>query len=99
MVLYSVAQSRPVLPVPPLPVVSMGMSVPPARIEPTLLSTKIFCSHVGLGRLNPPWLVQALVVSVTWVASICTIWPIFSGSVIRPSRSLTRAWAERLESR
>ncbi len=69
----------------------MGMSVPPARIEPTWLSTKIFCSQAGLGRLNPPWLVQALVLSVTWVASICTIWPIFSGSVIRPSRSLTRA--------
>ena len=91
MVLYSVAQSRPVLPGPPFPVVSIGMSDPPARIEPAWSSTKIFCSQVGLGRLNPPWLVQALVVSVTWLCSICTIWPIFSGSVIRPSRSLTRA--------
>src|SRR6266545_2288686 len=95
MVLYSVAQSRPVLPGPPLPVVSMGTSVPPARIEPTWLSTKIFCSQAGLGRLNPPWLVQLLLVSVTWVASICTIWPIFSGRVIRPSRLLTRAWTGR----
>ncbi len=74
----------------------MGMSVPPARIEPTWLSTKIFCSQAGLGRLNPPWLVQALVLSVTWVASICTIWPIFSGSVILPSRLPTRAWTGRL---
>jgi hypothetical protein len=75
------------------------MSVPPARIEPTLLSTKIFCSHTGLGRLKPPWLVQLLLVSVTCVASICTIWPIFSASVIRPSRSATRAWTGAAESR
>src|ERR1035438_5121176 len=99
MVLYSVAQSRPVLPGPPFPVVSMGMSDPPARIEPTLSVTKTFCSQAGLGRLNPPWLVQALVVSVTLLCSICTIWPIFSGSGVRPRRSLPRAWAERLESR
>ena len=99
MVLYSLAQSRPVLPGPPLPVVSGGMSVPPARIEPTLSSTKIFCSHTGLGRLKPPWLVQLLLVSVTCVASICTIWPIFSASVIRPSRSATRAWTGAAESR
>ena len=91
MVLYSLAQSRPVLPGPPFPVVSIGTSDPPARMKPAWSSTKIFCSQVGLGRLNPPWLVQALVVSVTWLCSICTIWPIFSGSVIRPSRSLTRA--------
>ena len=99
MVLYSLAQSRPVLPVPPPPVVSSGMSVPPARIDPTLLSTKIFCSQTGLGMLKPPWLVQLLLVSVTCVASICTIWPIFSASVIRPSKSLTRDWTERLELR
>jgi len=95
MVLYSLAQSRPVLPVPPELVVSGGMSVPPARIEPARSSTKIFCSHTGLGMLNPPVLVQLLVVSVTWVASICTIWPIFSGSVIRLSRSVTRVWMGR----
>ena len=96
MVLYSVAQSRPVLPGPPFPVVSIGMSDPRARIEPAWSSTRIFCSQTGLGRLNPLWLVQALVVSVTWLCSICTIWPIFSGSVIRPSRSLTRAGTGRL---
>src|SRR5690242_19836100 len=95
MVLYSLAQSRPVLPGPPLPVVSGGMSVPPARIEPTLSVMKIFCSHTGLGRLKPPVLVQLLVLSVTWVASICTIWPIFSGSVIWRSRSATRCWTGR----
>src|SRR6516164_7461476 len=92
MVLYSLAQSRPVLPVPPWPVVSGGTSVPPARIEPTLLSTKIFCMQTGFGMLKPPVLVQALVVSVTCVASISTIWPIFSGSVIWASSLFTRAW-------
>src|SRR5215470_8627969 len=92
MVLYSSAQSRPVLPVSGLPVLSVGMSVPPARIEPTLLSTKIFCSHTGLGRLKPPWLVHVLLVSVTCVTSIWTIWPIFSGSVIWASSLFTRAW-------
>ena len=90
--LYSLAQSSPVLPVPPWPVVSGGMSVPPARIEPTLSVTKIFCSQTGFGMLKPPVLVQLDVVSVTCVASIWTIWPIFSGRVIRPSRSATRAW-------
>ena len=95
MVLYSLAQSCPVLPVPPFPVVSGGMSVPPARMEPTWLVTRIFCSHTGFGRLNPPVLVQLSLLSVTCVASICTIWPIFSGSVIRPSRSATRAWTGR----
>ena len=97
MVLYSLAQSRPVLPVPPWPVVSGGISVPPARIEPTLSLTKIFCSQTGLGMLKPPVLVQSLLLSVTCVASICTIWPIFSGSVIRLSRSATRAWTGRCE--
>ncbi len=91
MVLYSLAQSLPVLPVPFWPVVSTGMSVPPARIEPAWLSMKIFCSHTGFGRLKPPWLVQLLLLSVTCVTSICTIWPIFSGRVIRSSRSATLA--------
>src|SRR5258708_23467337 len=72
------------------------MSVRPGRIEPTLLSTKIFCSQAGFGRLKPPGVVQVLLVSVTCVASIWTIWPIFSGSVMRPRRSLTRAWMGRL---
>jgi hypothetical protein len=82
-----------------LPVVSTGTSLPPARIEPTLSLTKTFCSQAGFGTLKPPWLVQALVVSVTFDCSICTIWPIFSASVIRPSRSLTRADTGRRGSR
>ncbi len=72
---------------------------PAARIDPTLSSTKIFCSQTGLGMLKPPWLVQLLLVSVTCVTSIWTIWPIFSASVIRPSKSLTRDWTDRLELR
>src|SRR5262249_51429527 len=95
MVLYSLAQSRPVLPVPPEPVVSTGMSVAPASIEPTLLSMKIFSSQTGFGRLKPPWLVQVLLVSVTCVTSIWTICPIFSDRVILSSRSLTRSSTER----
>src|SRR5262252_314118 len=93
MVLYMLAQSRPVLPLGgPWPVVSTGMSVAPASIEPTLLSMKIFCSQTGFGRLKPPWLVHVLLVSVTCVTSIWTIWPIFSGSVIWASSLFIFAW-------
>src|SRR5215475_8191767 len=68
MVLYSLAQFRPVLPM------------------------KIFCSHTGFGRLKSFWLVQLLLLSVTCVTSIWTIWPIFSGSVIWASSLFTCAW-------
>src|SRR5258708_40303824 len=44
------------------------------------------------GQLKPPWLVQLLLVSVICVTSIWTIWPTFSGRVMRPRRSFTRAW-------
>src|SRR5260370_33321100 len=44
------------------------------------------------GQLKPPWLAQLLLVSVICVTSIWTIWPTFSGRVMRPRRSCTRAW-------
>ena len=96
--LYSFAQSSPVLPGPPLPVVSGGTSVPPASSEPVWLVTRICCMQVGLGRLKPPWLVHASVWSVIWVTSCWSIWPTFSASVMALSRADTRASTGRLAS-
>src|SRR6185369_3750380 len=53
MMLYSFAQSKPVLPGPPPPVVSMGLLVPPASTDPDLLSIRIFFMQSEFGRLNP----------------------------------------------
>jgi hypothetical protein len=44
--LYSLAQSWAVLPEPPFPVVSTGLSEPPARIEPVCWSISTLCMHV-----------------------------------------------------
>src|SRR6476659_6132652 len=75
--LYSLAQSYPVLPVPPWPVVSGGLSVPPASSEPTLLST----SHVFMQlsfSCAQPWLPHALAGPVRLSTSCWSIWPTFS---------------------
>gem|GEM_PF-5957171 len=53
MMLYSLAQSYPVFPTPPLPVVSTRFSVPPARIEPVFWSIRISCMHAGFGMAKP----------------------------------------------
>src|SRR5690242_2890960 len=53
IMLYSLAQSKPVLPVPPWPVVSGGLSVPPASSEPTLLSTSHFFMQLWFSWAQP----------------------------------------------
>ena len=80
------------LPVPPWPVVSGGLSVPPASSEPTLLST----SHVFMqlwASWAQPWLPHPgdAEVFVRLSTSCWSIWPTFSSSVMRWSRSFTRA--------
>lgn len=47
MVLYSLAHSRPVLPVPPEGVVAGGNSVPPARIDPVWLPIRSSARRQG----------------------------------------------------
>src|SRR5829696_5504231 len=86
MVLYCTAQ--------PLPVLSLGLSVPPERIEPVCSVISTFCRQTGCsGSLLPPLqsppaggLGPRSLPSTIW-----SIWPTFSSSVMRPSRSLTRA--------
>src|SRR3954470_17171639 len=93
IMLYSLAQSYPVLPVPPWPVVSGGLSVPPASSEPTLLSTSHVFRQLWFSWAQP-WLPHALDGPVTLSTSCWSIWPTFSWSVIRWSRSLTRLWID-----
>src|SRR4051794_16162577 len=91
IMLYSLAQSRPVFPTPPLPVVSMGLLVPPARTEPVLASMRILCMQSGLGRLNPLSPHRVPSVSVRVDTSCWSICPTFSASVISFIKALTRA--------
>ncbi len=90
MMLYSVAQSAPVLPTPPLPVVSGGLLVPPARIEPTCWSIRIFCMQAVFGMFQPLSAQVALFGSVSVVTSCWSIWPTFSSSVMARRRASTR---------
>src|SRR3979490_1048460 len=89
--LYSLAQSRPVYPIQPFPVVSGGLSVPPARTDPTCWSTRILPSQAGLGMPNVPVLQFALFGSVRLSTSCWSICPPFSGGVMALSKASTRA--------
>src|SRR5450631_68252 len=91
IMLYSLAQSYPVLPTPPPPVVSIGLLVPPASTDPTCCCTRIFCIQAGLGMLNPLSPQAAPLGSVRVVTSCWSIWPTFSSSVIAWRSELTRA--------
>src|SRR5207248_4575037 len=87
MVLYHCAQ--------PWPVLSGGLSVPPARIEPVTFLTSTLSKQDGCsGSVFPPVLWQVpsagLVLSRSAPTTIWSIWPTFSSNVIRPSRSSTR---------
>jgi hypothetical protein len=80
----------------PLPVLSAGLSVPPARIEPVKFFTSTLFRQFGCsGSVLPPALPQSplagLVESRSSPVTIWSIWPTFSASVIRRSRSSTRA--------
>jgi hypothetical protein len=85
------AQSYPVLPLPPWPVVSGGLSVPPASSEPVLLSTSHVFRQLWFSCAHP-WLPHAVDGPVTLSTSCWSIWPTFSGKVIAPSSAFTRAW-------
>jgi hypothetical protein len=94
MVLYCTAQ--------PLPVLSLGLSVPPARIEPVWSVISTFCRQTGCsGSLLPP-LQSPLaggVAAFSLPMTIWSIWPTFSARVMRRSRSATRAATGALRSR
>ena len=88
IVLYQLAQAAPVLPI--------GLSVPPARIEPVKFLISTLSRQAGWsGSVLPPVFRQlpsaGLVVSRRLPVTIWSIWPIFSASVMRCSRSSTRA--------
>src|SRR6266545_5725799 len=93
MVLYCSAQ--------PLPVLSLGLSVPPARIEPVLSVISTFCRQAGCsGSLLPPLQLPlpGSLAAFSLPMTIWSIWPTFSASVIRRSRLSTRAETEAVAS-
>src|SRR5665213_4371882 len=63
----------------PVGVFGVGVSPPPDSSDPT--------SHARRSLADVLLVVPA---SVNWLRSACVIWPIFSASDIRDSRSLTR---------
>src|SRR5512132_1516100 len=89
MVLYCSAQ--------PLPVLSLGLSVPPARIDPVRSVISTFSRQTGCsGSLLPPLQspLAGAVAAFSLPITIWSIWPTFSARVMRRSRLSTREETE-----